>query len=71
MFCESTKVFEEALNAIKLLVLLKTFGPPQKFLGPVKGQGKSIVFLDGNKLLCLSHFIAIFDFQSAIRLEQI
>ena len=35
----STKVFEEALNAIKILVLLKKFGLSQKFFGPVKGQG--------------------------------
>ena len=38
-FCASTKVFEEAINAIKFLVFPKTFGPSQKFLGPVKGQG--------------------------------
>ena len=36
-FFASTKVFEEALNAIKLLFLLKKFGPSQKFLRPVKG----------------------------------
>jgi hypothetical protein len=35
----STKVFEEAINAIKFLVLPKKFGPSQKFLGLVKGQG--------------------------------
>ena len=34
-----TKVFEEALNAIKFLEWLKTFGPAQNILGPVKGQG--------------------------------
>ena len=34
-------VFEEALNAIKLLMWLKTFGPAQNILGHVKGQGIS------------------------------
>ena len=41
-FCAGTKSFEEALNAIKLLVLLKKVGLSQKFLGPVKGQGSSL-----------------------------
>ena len=40
-FCAGTKVFEEALNAIKFLDWLKTFGPAQNILGPVKGQGIS------------------------------
>ena len=31
VFCAGTKVFEEALNAVK-------FGPAQNILGPVKGQ---------------------------------
>ena len=39
--CAGTKVFEEALNAIKFLDWLKTFGPAQNILGPVKGQGIS------------------------------
>ena len=34
-----TKVFEEALNAVKFLGLLKKFGLAQNILGPVKGQG--------------------------------
>ena len=39
VFYASTKGFEEALNAVKLLGWHKTFGPAQKILGPVKGQG--------------------------------
>ena len=39
--CAGTKVFEEALNAIKFLDWLKKFGPAQKTLGLVKGQGIS------------------------------
>ena len=46
VFCGSTKVFEEALNAVKFLVWLKIFGPAQNILGPVKGQGsKSLTLL--------------------------
>jgi hypothetical protein len=41
-FCAGTKVFEEALNAIEFLNLLKKFGPAQKSLGPVEGQGISL-----------------------------
>ena len=41
VFCASTKVYEEALNAIKFLGWLKIFGPAQNILGPVKGQGIS------------------------------
>ena len=37
-FCATTKVFEEALNAVKFLGWLKKFGPAQNILGPVKGQ---------------------------------
>ena len=33
-----TKVFEEALNAIKFLVRLKKIGPALNILGQVKGQ---------------------------------
>ena len=40
-FCACTKVFEEALNAVKFLGWLKIFGPAQNILGPVKGQGIS------------------------------
>ena len=40
-FCARTKVFEEALNAVKCLGWLKKFGPAQNILGPVKGQGIS------------------------------
>ena len=38
-FCAGTKVFEEALNEVKFLDWLKTFGPAQNISGPVKGQG--------------------------------
>ena len=38
-FCAGTKLFEEALNAIKFLVLLKKIGLAQNILGPVEGQG--------------------------------
>ena len=40
-FCAGTKVFEEALNAVKFLGWLKKIGPAQNILGPVKGQGIS------------------------------
>ena len=43
-FSAGTKVFEEALNAVKVLGWLKKFGPVQNILGPVKGQGISVVF---------------------------
>jgi hypothetical protein len=39
IFYSGKKVFEEALNAIKLLDWLKKFVPAQNILGPVKGQG--------------------------------
>ena len=35
VFCARTKVFEEALNAVKFLGLLKKFGSAQNILGPV------------------------------------
>ena len=41
-FSASTKVFEEALNAVNVLGWLKKFGPTQNILGPVKGQGISL-----------------------------
>ena len=44
-FCARTKVFEEALNAVKFLGWLKKFGPAQNVLGPVKGQGKNRLVL--------------------------
>ena len=40
-FCADTKVFEEALNAVKFLGWLKKFGLAQNILGLVKGQGIS------------------------------
>ena len=39
VFCAGTKVFEEALNAVKFLGWLKKFGPVQNILEPVKEQG--------------------------------
>ena len=39
VFCAGTKGSEEALNPVKFLGWLKKFGPAQKILGPVKGQG--------------------------------
>ena len=41
VFCASTKVFGEALNAVKFLGWLEIFGAAQNILGPVKGQGIS------------------------------
>ena len=41
-FCAGTKVFEEALNAVKFLGWLKKFGPAQNILGPVKGRGINV-----------------------------
>ena len=38
-FCADTKVFEEALNAVKFLGWLEKFGKAQNILEPVKGQG--------------------------------
>ena len=38
-----TKVIEEALNAVKFYGWLKKFGPAQDILGPVKGQGISLI----------------------------
>ena len=38
-FCADTKVFDEALNAVKFLGWLKKFGRAQNILEPVKGQG--------------------------------
>ena len=38
-FGAGTKVFEEALNAVKFLGWLKKFGSAQNILGPAKGEG--------------------------------
>ena len=43
VFWSGTKLFEEALNAVKFLGWLKKFGLAQNILGPVKGQGISKV----------------------------
>ena len=60
VFCVGTKVFEEALNAVKFLGWLKKFGPAQNISGPVKGQGIRVQ----SSLLCLlckCLFNALFD----------
>ena len=44
-FCAGTKVFEEALDAVKFLGWLKKFGTAQNILGPVKGPGISFLHL--------------------------
>ena len=44
-FCAVTKVFEDALNAVKFLGWLKKFVPAQNTLGPVKGQGINMKLL--------------------------
>ena len=49
-FCVGTKVFEEALNAVKFLGWLKTFGPAQNILEPVKGQGIKIPYSTVHRL---------------------
>ena len=49
-FCAGTKGLEEALNAVKFLGWLKKFGPPQNILGPVKGQGITVLIY----ILCLN-----------------
>ena len=43
-FCAGTKVFEEALNAVKFLDWLKKFGSTENILRPVKGQGNRLFF---------------------------
>ena len=44
VFCASTKVFEETLNAVKFLGWLKIFRLPQNTLGLVKGQGINVIW---------------------------
>ena len=53
-FCASTKVIEEALNAVKFLGWLKIFGKAQNILGPVKGQG--IIWFQKGLVLMLIFF---------------
>ena len=48
IFCAGTKVFEEALNAVKFLDWLKEFGPAQNILGHVKGQDIRAFFSQSN-----------------------
>ena len=50
-FYAGTKVFEEALNAIKFLDWHKTLGPAQNILGPVKGQGTRRQCIDGPRCI--------------------
>ena len=65
-FCAGTKVFEEALNAVKFLGWLKKFGLAQNILGPVKGQAKSLVLYrfqivcEGSNFLSLSKNVIAF-----------
>ena len=40
--CAGTKVFEEALNAVKFWDWLKKIEPAQNILGPVNGRGRGI-----------------------------
>ena len=49
LLCAGTKVFEEALNAVKFLGWLKKFGPARNILGLVKGQGIKVVKSKKNK----------------------
>ena len=49
-FCAGTKVFEEALIAVKFLGWLKKFGPGQNILEPVKGQGIRSTNSSANKI---------------------
>ena len=51
-FCAGTKVFEEALNAVKFLGWLKKFGSAKNILQPVKGQGTRL-----QQIFCTSWFI--------------
>ena len=48
-FCAGTKVFENALNAVKFLGWLKKFGPAQNILEPVKGQGIRFYQIDSKE----------------------
>ena len=54
MSLNGTKVFEKALNAVKVLGWLKIFGPAQNILGPVKGQGITIIKVFVLRILLLS-----------------
>ena len=56
-FCVGTKVFEEAINAVKCLGWLKRFSPSQNILRPVKGQGIKIDLGNQNFAIfgCLSY----------------
>ena len=47
-FCDGTKGFEEALNAVKFLGWLKKFGTAQNILGPVRGQGINLCDIEIN-----------------------
>ena len=43
-FCVGPKLFEEALNTVKVWGWLKKFGPAQNMMRPVKGQDISSTF---------------------------
>ena len=52
------KVFDKALNAVKVLGWLKKFGLAQIILGPVKGQGITYSgshkhFVQDKKMICI------------------
>ena len=51
VFCAGTKVFEEALNAVKFWGWPKKFGRAQNILGPVKGQGTKVKEVLGKDIL--------------------
>ena len=75
VFCAGTKVFEEALNAVKFLGWLIKFGTAQNILWPVKGQviskyisfhrksDRSVVTLFDIECssTVMSHFLPFFD----------
>ena len=61
------KVFEEALNAIKFLDWLKTFGPAQNILGLVKGQGISIRKQSTLKYIRINKIVSLTQIQSKVK----
>ena len=66
-FCAGTKVFEEALNAVKFLSWLKKFGPAQNILVPVDvvGRVKKIPKLCGcNMWMAPNSFLYLYNFQT-------
>ena len=71
-FCAGTKVFEEALNAVKFLGWLKKFGPAQNILRPVKGQGIRINYQEKISFMNLGfNAIGISEKMFALQIEEI